>query len=273
MNVKLTLSFLNFIEDPRDLTIVEWNFRALLEEKLISLLQQQKSYWKQRGAVKWVTLGDASTKIFHAQATVKYRRNLVTQLIDDQGHELVNHSDKAELIWQSFKDRLGTTNFMGLRFDLSSFFNHTIDLSPLIEPFRKEEVDAVVRALPSDKTPGPDGFNTDFVKKCWSIICDDFYNLCDAFYSKQICLQSINGSYITLIPKKDDAMRVSDYRPISLLNTSVKIITKILANRLQMVLPSLIHKNQYGFIKHRTIQDCLAWALEYLHVPSIKKKS
>jgi hypothetical protein len=93
------------------------------------------------------------------------------------------------------------------------------------------------------------------------------------FYCEQICLQSINGSYITLIPKKDDAMRVSDYRPISLLNTSVKIITKILANRLQMVLPSLIHKNQYGFIKHRTIQDCLAWALEYLHVPSIKKKS
>jgi len=82
-----------------------------------------------------------------------------------RGHELVNHSDKAELIWQSFKERLGTTNFTGLRFDLSSFFNHTIDLSPLIEPFRKEEVDAVVRALPSDKTPGPDGFNTDFVKK------------------------------------------------------------------------------------------------------------
>ena len=64
MNVKLTLSFLNFIEDTRDLTIVEWNFRALLEEKLISLFQQQKSYWKQNGAVKWVTLGDASTNFF-----------------------------------------------------------------------------------------------------------------------------------------------------------------------------------------------------------------
>jgi hypothetical protein len=45
-------------------------------------------------------------------------------------------------------------------------------------------------------------------------------------------IQSINGSLITLIPKKDDALKVSDYRPISLLNTSVKIITKLLANRL-----------------------------------------
>jgi retron-type reverse transcriptase len=46
----------------------------------------------------------------------------------------------------------------------------------------------------------------------------------------------------------------------------MKIITKLLANRLQTIITSLIHKNQYGFLKHRTIQDCLAWAFEYLHL-------
>jgi hypothetical protein len=66
--------------------------------------------------------------------------------------------------------------------------------------------------------------------------------------------------------KKGDAQKVSDYRPISLLNNSIKIITKVLANRLQLVLPTLIHKNQYGFVKQRTIQDCLGWSLEYLHL-------
>jgi hypothetical protein len=50
------------------------------------------------------------------------------------------------------------------------------------------------------------------------------------------------------------------------LNTSIEIITKLLANRLQSVIMDVIHKNQYGFIHSRTIQDCLAWTFEFLHL-------
>ena len=58
----------------------------------------------------------------------------------------------------------------------------TIDLSSLELPFSKEEIDSVVHSLPTDKSPGPDGFNIDFVKRSWHIICEDFYRLCFAFY-------------------------------------------------------------------------------------------
>lgn len=52
---------------------------------------------------------------------------------------------------------------------------------------------------------------------------------------------------------------------ISLFNCFIKIITKLLENRLQTVILQLVHINQYGYLKSRTIQECLAWAFEYLH--------
>ena len=76
---------------------------------------------------------------------------------------------------------------------------------------------------------------------------------------------SINYSYITLVPKKPNPEKVSDYRPISLLNSCMKLLAKILANRLQKIILKVIHRNQYGFLQGRTIQDCLGWAFEYLH--------
>jgi hypothetical protein len=60
-----------------------------------------------------------------------------------------------------------------------------------------------------------------------------------------------------LVPKKDNPESVNDFRPISLLNSSIKMISKLLANRLQSVALNVVHENQCGFIKGKTIQDYL----------------
>jgi hypothetical protein len=71
-------------------------------------------------------------------------------------------------------------------------------------------------------------------------------------------MQTINISLITLITKVNSPTGVNDFRSITLLNCIVKIITKLLGERLQAVIIPLVHQNQYGFIKSRTTQDCLA---------------
>ena len=66
--------------------------------------------------------------------------------------------------------------------------------------------------------------------------------------------------------------RVNDFRPITIVNCCLKIITKLLANGLQRVVLKIVHKNRYGFLKGRTIQDCLAWAFEFLHPCETSKR-
>jgi hypothetical protein len=133
-------------------------------------------------------------------------------------------------------------------------------------------MDDVIKAMPVDRAPGPDGFNGQFLKKCWSIVQNDFYRLAQDFWEGKLNLQNINGSYITLVPKKAVPEEVNDYRPISLTNVCLKFLTKLAANRLQEKILDCIHKNQYGFLRNRSIQDCLAWSFEYLYLCHASKK-
>ena len=119
--------------------------------------------------------------------------------------------------------------------------------------------------MPPDRAPGLDGFSGAFLKAYWPLIKYDFYTLCSQFHAGDLDLTSINDGPITLIPKVRSPESVNDYKPITLLNYCLKLITKLLANRLQKIILSLVHHNQYGFLKGGTIQDCLAWAFQYIH--------
>jgi hypothetical protein len=186
-------------------------------------------------------------------------------LVREDGSIAVDHDEKAGILWDSFRARLGTTVPIDANFDFSLFFHRHEGLEVLSQPFTHAEIESVVAHMPSDKSPGPDGFSGFFLKICWPVIKYEFYQLCQEFWEGTVNLQSINDSFITLIPKILSPEGPSDYRPISLLNICLKLITKLLANRLQSKILDLVHANQYGFLHTRNIQDCVGWAYEYIH--------
>jgi hypothetical protein len=139
----------------------------------------------------------------------------------------------AEIIWEAFKERLGSSKFIEIHFDLDAILQPVENLDDLHDPFLVEEIDNVVLNQPSGKSPSTDGFNIDFMKKCWRTIAADFYELSSGFHDENICIQSLNDSYIVIIPKTENPISISDNKPISLLNSSIKLITKVLANKIQ----------------------------------------
>jgi len=152
-----------------------------------------------------------------------------------------------------------------MKFSLPDLIKRSDNLDRLTEPFTQKEIDQVINGMPPDRAPGPDGFNGAFLKACWPIIKHDFDDICAQFYDGTLDINSINDGFITLVPKINFPDTVNDYRPITLLNCFLKLITKLLADRLQTSILDLVHHNQYGFIQGRTIQDCLAWAYQYIH--------
>lgn len=271
-NCSWVLEILDALEDQRSLSIIERNFRKLVKIHMQQMLVAKWIYWKQRNTVRWMKFGDdENTMLFHAMATISFKRNFIASLTLSDDSVIFDHSLKAGALWSSFKERVGVSEFVGISYDLDNLIS-LAQLQGLDDPFTQEEINAAVKDMASDHAPGPDGFSECFMKKCWHIISGDFYKFCDDFFNGLVNLECINGSYIALVPKNDSPMSVNDYRPISLLNLSLKLLTKLLANRLRRVILSVIHANQYGFIKGRTIHDCLAWAFQFLHIFHHSKK-
>jgi len=96
------------------------------------------------------------------------------------------------------------------------------------------------------KSPGPDGLTIEFYKNNWSIIAHEFTEVMNEIHSSGYIPNTMKLGSITLIHKKISTEFLQNYRPISLLNTDLKIYTKLLANHMKLLLPRVIHAQQYA---------------------------
>ena len=117
--------------------------------------------------------------------------------------------------------------------------------------FEKEEILRVVKELEWDKAPGPDGFFMAFYHHYWGVVERDVLAMFEEFYQHNKFEKSLNATFIALIPKKNGASNIRDFKTISLVGSVYKILAKALANRLKEVLDQLIFEAQNNFVGGR----------------------
>jgi hypothetical protein len=98
---------LDKLKENMNLYPPERNSRHILKKFIQRLLHNQKIYWKQRYTVMWTKLGDESTKVVHAAAIEWYRNNTITSLTSEDGRSITDHGEKAALLWEEYRSRIG----------------------------------------------------------------------------------------------------------------------------------------------------------------------
>ena len=132
--------------------------------------------------------------------------------------------------------------------DMISFFDRfdtpTLDrvvAEELERPITAIELEAAVKSLQSGKSPGPDGFPAEFYKTFWKQLAPHLLEMFTESYRSGTLPHTLNQACISLLLKKGkDPLSCGSYRPISLLNADFKLLSKLLARRLEVALPSII---------------------------------
>ena len=144
----------------------------------------------------------------------------------------------------------------------------------LDQEITRDEVQRAIKVLKLGKTPGTDGISTDFYQFFKDKLQNYLLKLYHEIAQDQIFHLSVRRGIITLIEKQGrDPRELRNWRPISLLNTDLKIFSKIIALRLQQVTSEIIHHSQVGFIQHRYIGENIIKLLNIMEYCENNQKS
>ncbi|CAM8975355.1 unnamed protein product [Rhodiola kirilowii] len=139
-------------------------------------------------------------------------------------------------------------------------------------PFSEGEVKRALFQMHPTKAPGLDGFPAMFYQSNWDIVGRDVVEVVLNCLNSGVLGSDLNETLIVLVLKVKKVDKVEDLRPISLCNVVMKIITKVLANRLKEILPGIISQSQSAFLGGRLITDNILIAHEISHYMKCQRK-
>lgn len=243
-------------------------------EKINSSLKaayaEEEAFWKQRSRQLWLCLGDQNSGYFHAVTRGRRAINKFSVIEDDQGKAFFKEDQIARVISAYYLDLFSSPRIENPNLEhivgealnpcISEETNQNLIMIPSAIEIKK-----AVFAIHPGKAPGPDGFSACFFQSNWEAIGPTIVSEIQDFFVLGVMPTNLNETHIRLIPKVQGAKRVADYRPIALCNVYYKVISKLLAHRLQPILNSIVSENQSAFIPGRAISDNVLITHEVLH--------
>lgn len=205
-----------------------------------SLSRVNTSISWQQSQLLWLKDGDGNSKYFHSVLSSRQRRNSIVSLMVN--YSLVEGVQPIHnIVFSHFSDHFAAQTTTRPGVENLAFQNLSyVEGSGLIKPFSVVEVKAADWDWDSFKSLGPDGVNFGFIKEFCEDLTEDAIRFITEFHQNGKLSRGINTTLIPLIPNVDNPNRLNDFRPISLVGCLYKILSKVLANRLRMVMGSVI---------------------------------
>ena len=211
--------------------------------------------------LKWLKEGDHNTKFFHYTAHYRRCKNHIS-LLELCGEEFYLIRRPFLMLFLTFRNLMGKAapNLdVGIDWKLYYPVESRMPLASLEEAFAKEEIRTAVFSLRVDKARGSGGYNMRFYQHFWQILREYFIDIFQAFYEGHLDISRFNRAYIALVPKIAGARRIGYFRPISLINGIIKIISKVFIGRLKKKINDLIDPSQSAFLM--VAQFWIVWLL------------
>ena len=245
------LNVLDLKEDHHSLFEVEKLEKASLRSELEKAAMLEEISWRQKSRVLYLKEGDSNTRFFHRMANSNRRNNCIENLMIDGA--LSSNQDRIVDHIEHFYMNLYSEQQMQRPFpDVLDFPRISGDNAVWLERlFEEAEIFEVIKEFNGDKFLGLDGFPMAFFQACWRTLKSDIMAVFNHFHVTGQFEKSLNATFIALIPKKAAAVDVKDFRPISLVGGVYKILAKVLAIRLRMVLGEIISAPQNAFVLNR----------------------